>query len=224
MNERFVIVGGGIIGLLSAYFLHQCGQSVVLLDKGALGKESSWAGGGIISPLYPWHYPEEVSRLSAYGQQHYPALCQTLAHATGIDPEWVKSGLLMLDVEELSLAQQWAKQADAELQFIDNPRDLAEIETALHPQFEQALWMPNIAQIRNPRLLKALKHYLQHTSVEIREHTAVSDIQCNQQGEATGVITATGVIAADKVIISSGAWSSIACTAKHQFEGETCRG
>ena len=208
MNARIVIVGGGIIGLLSAYLLHQQGQSVVLLDKGALGKESSWAGGGIISPLYPWHYPDEVSLLSAYGQQHYPALCQTLAQQTGIDPEWVKSGLLMLDLEELNPARQWAKQHAAELQLIDNPADLAHIETALHPKFEQALWMPNIAQIRNPRLLKALKRQLQHTSVDIRPHTAVSNIQCNRHGEAIGVMTQQGMIAADKIIISSGAWSA----------------
>jgi len=208
MNKRIVIVGGGIIGLLSAYFLHQQGQAVMLLDKGELGKESSWAGGGIISPLYPWHYPDEVSQLSAYGQQYYPALCQTLAQKTGIDPEWIKSGLLMLDVDELSAAQQWAKKTETELHLIDNPRDLNRIETALHPQFESALWMPNIAQIRNPRLLKALKKYLYYTSVDIREHTAVSDIQLNSQGEAVGVITATGRIAADKVIISSGAWSA----------------
>ena len=208
MNERIIIVGGGLIGLLSAYFLHQKGQAVVLLDKGKLGKESSWAGGGIISPLYPWHYPDEVSQLSTYGQQHYPALCQTLAQKTGIDPEWIQSGLLMLGLDELDSAQQWAQQTATELQVIDNRQALDKIEAALHPQFEQALWMPTIAQIRNPRLLKALKHYLHSTSIDIREHTAVSDIQLNQYGEAIAVVTQKGHIAADKIIISSGAWSA----------------
>jgi len=208
MSQRIVIIGGGIIGLLSAYFLSQEGQSVVLLDKGELGKESSWAGGGIISPLYPWRYPDEVSLLSVYGQQHYQALCETLHDETGINPEWVESGLLMLDLDELNHAQQWAKHYSNELHLIEDPRHLATIETELHPKFKQALWMPNIAQIRNPRLLKALKYQLQQSHVEIREHTAVSDIKRNQQGEMIGVITENGIVAADKVIISSGAWSA----------------
>jgi glycine oxidase len=208
MSKRIVIIGGGIIGLLSAYFLNQEGQSVVLLDKGALGKESSWAGGGIISPLYPWRYPDEVSLLSAYGQQHYQALCETLHKETGINPEWVKSGLLMLGLDELSHAQQWAKQYANELHIIEDSRHLATIEAELHPEFKQALWMPNIAQIRNPRLLKALKRQLQQSQVEIQEHTPVSDIKLNQQGEMIGVITKNGIVEADKVIISSGAWSA----------------
>jgi len=48
-----IVVGGGVIGLLSAYLLENAGQSVTLLDSEAVGTEASWAGGGIVSPLYP---------------------------------------------------------------------------------------------------------------------------------------------------------------------------
>ncbi len=59
-----IVVGGGAIGLLTARQLFLEGVDVLLLEKGALGGESSWAGGGIISPLYPWcfcyYYPHEI--------------------------------------------------------------------------------------------------------------------------------------------------------------------
>ncbi|WP_312717132.1 FAD-dependent oxidoreductase, partial [Stutzerimonas nitrititolerans] len=51
-----VVVGGGVIGLLSTYLLASAGQEVVLLEAGEAGREASWAGGGIVSPLYPWRY------------------------------------------------------------------------------------------------------------------------------------------------------------------------
>ncbi len=54
MKNRICIIGGGIIGLLIARELIDSGEKVVIFDRGETGKESSWAGGGILSPLYPW--------------------------------------------------------------------------------------------------------------------------------------------------------------------------
>jgi D-amino-acid dehydrogenase len=47
-----VIVGGGAIGLCSAYFLAQRGASVVVLDKGEPGHGSSLHNAGYISPSH----------------------------------------------------------------------------------------------------------------------------------------------------------------------------
>ncbi len=43
-----LIIGGGIIGLTSAYYLAKAGLRVELIEKGELGKEASWAGAGIL--------------------------------------------------------------------------------------------------------------------------------------------------------------------------------
>jgi glycine oxidase len=51
--EHVIIVGGGVIGLLTALNLAPDVGHVTLIDRSALGQESSWAGGGIVSPLYP---------------------------------------------------------------------------------------------------------------------------------------------------------------------------
>lgn len=45
-QQQVVIVGGGVIGLLTAFNLASEVQSVVLLDRSNVGQESSWAGGG----------------------------------------------------------------------------------------------------------------------------------------------------------------------------------
>ena len=63
-QQRVVIVGGGVIGLLTAFNLAADVEQVTLLDRNTVGQESSWAGGGIVSPLYPWRYNPAVTALA----------------------------------------------------------------------------------------------------------------------------------------------------------------
>ena len=99
-----LVVGGGIIGLLTARQLVQAGAQVTLVEMGETGRESSWAGGGILSPLYPWRYGEAVTALATASQHDYPGLCAELHAQTGIDPELTHSGMLILDTEERDAA------------------------------------------------------------------------------------------------------------------------
>ncbi len=74
--SEVIIIGGGIIGMLTARELHNAGVDVLVIERGPLGGESSWAGGGIISPLYPWRYSESVNQLAEISKTIYPALAQ----------------------------------------------------------------------------------------------------------------------------------------------------
>jgi glycine oxidase len=199
-------VGGGLIGMLTARQLKLEGHSVLLLDQGRLGAESSWAGGGILSPLYPWRYPTAVSRLAAYSAGHYRSLAQTLMQESGIDPEWTESGLLILDSDEKVQAQAWAQQFGHDLRIIDQATAIQSLEPGLTTQASEALWMPSVAQLRNPRLVKALKGSLQYHQIDYREQEAVSEIE-QAKGRVVAVKTASRRIPTDTVIITAGAWS-----------------
>ena len=63
MATDVVVIGGGVIGLATAHELLRLGARVTILERSYCGKESSWAGGGILSPLLPWDYHDSVTQL-----------------------------------------------------------------------------------------------------------------------------------------------------------------
>ena len=92
---RVAVIGGGIIGCMTAWRLKQRGAEPVVLERGRIGRESSWAGAGILSPINPWLYPDAFTHLVEASLAMYPALEDELAASTGISSEWFRSGLLV---------------------------------------------------------------------------------------------------------------------------------
>jgi glycine oxidase len=205
-NGEILVIGGGAIGLLTARELASNGATVTVLERGETGRESSWAGGGILSPLHPWRYPHAVTALAGWGQARYREVCTELREATGIDPEWAGNGLLVLDSDERQAALAWAAAEGVELEEIDAER-LYRLEPALVAGFDQALWLPGAGQVRNPRLLKALRADLERRGVALREHTEVLGLSI-QGRRVTGVETSTGPLHAERVVVAGGAWSA----------------
>lgn len=201
-----LIVGGGLIGMLTARELAQAGLGVCVVERGETGRESSWAGGGILSPLCPWAMPDAVTRLAEWSQREYPGLADALAAETGIDPEWTRSGLLMLDAGDTERAVRWSNENGVTLRAIDGHASVMAIEPGCRTT-ETALWLPEVAQIRNPRLARALARSLELRGVVIRTGTEVRAIVA-RDGRVRGVETGAGFIAADRVVIAGGAWSA----------------
>jgi glycine oxidase len=203
-----IIVGGGIIGMLTARFLHQTGLDVMLVDQGELGSESTWAGGGILSPLYPWKYSPAISVLAQYGQQHYPALCKTLQAETDIDPQWIRSGLLFTDDKDLAAAQAWAQTFGYALQHLPDAAALHECEPQLADSFQNGMFLPEIAQVRNPRIAHALRTSLRLLPITLAEYTHVTGLE-TRDGRVVGVRMGDEVFKAHKVIVTAGAWTGL---------------
>ena len=201
-----IVVGGGALGLLTAGNLAAQGAQVTLIERGRVGTESSWAGGGIVSPLYPWRYGAAVTALAHWSQDFYPRLGEQLLAATGIDPEVHVTGLYWLDLDDEAEALAWAVREGRVLQTVD----IAEVRRrvpALGAGFARAIHMPGVANVRNPRLVKALRAaLLAMPNVQLREHCPVSGF-IQENGRICGVTTADGEIRADRVVLAAGAWS-----------------
>ena len=203
---KIIIIGAGAIGMMQARELAQAGVEVTLIDKGLCGQEASWAGGGIVSPLYPWRYSEPVTALATWSQGYYGNLAESLEAESGVDPELTRHGLMMLSIEDQTEALEWAKTHNSWAELIGKD-DIYKLEPSLREGVNDALWMPQVGSIRNPRLMRALyKSIKNEPLVNVIEESAVSGLVM-KAGVVTGVTVKDKVINADKVVVTAGAWS-----------------
>lgn len=205
MSQRVAIIGAGIIGLLTARLLLQRGIRVLIVDRQAPARGASWAGGGILSPLYPWRYLPPVTALTDGAIESHRELAASLLRETGIDPEFTVCGLLMMEPPDLSDALAWCA-ANARRVTRCSPAEMGTLQPGLPGGGGEALWMPDIASVRNPRLLKALASAVSaHRLAECRWHARV-DLRATDGREQLWV---DGAIAdADAILVAAGAWSA----------------
>ncbi len=206
MQQDVLIVGGGAIGLLTALNLAPHVRHITLLDRGAVGQESSWAGGGIVSPLYPWRYSPAVTALAHWSQDFYPHLASELFARTGIDPQVHTTGLYWLDLDDEAEALAWAERERRPLSAVDLSA-VYDAVPVLGPGYSRAVHMAGVANVRNPRLVKSLRAaLLALPNVAVREHCAVTGF-VRSGAQVQGVRTGAGDVLADHVVLTAGAWS-----------------
>lgn len=191
MDSKFVVIGAGALGLASAEALLRQGAEVTVLERGSVGRESSWAGGGILSPLCPWDYSDEVSRLALRGMAMFGGFAESLHRATGIDPEYQRSGMLVLPPFDIQAAKQWC---------------------AVHGMRVEermgGLLLPDIAQARNPRLMQALHARVEQLGGRIVQQCKVNEV-VTEAGRVKHLATTQGDFSADAYIVTAGAWSKV---------------
>lgn len=202
-HTDFMIIGAGAVGLATAQALLQHGYQVTLVERGAVGQEASWAGGGILSPLCPWDYQGAVTRLAYRGMEMFDDAAFMLAASTGIDPEYQRSGMLVLPPYQDKQAVQWCAQHNVELQQVDIGEHLPGNRLGLQGT---GLLLPDVAQVRNPRLLQALRDRVELFGGVILEQREVSGFEVVADRVA-GLHTAQGELHAENYIVAAGAWS-----------------
>lgn len=193
-NSSVVVVGGGIVGCLTAMQLRKQGHAVTLVERNIIAAqtsgESSWAGAGIAFPLLPWFYQDVVNELALAGARAYPAVSAELFSETGIDPECTRNGMLIQPPFDLQQAIAWCARFGLEYVLQGNN-----------------LLIPEVVQIRNPRLLQSLKAWLIKHGVTLREQTQLMPLQESSAPIKHWQTTAGETLSADAFVVTSGAWS-----------------
>jgi glycine oxidase len=180
----------------------------MLIERGELGRESTWAGGGILSPLYPWRYPDAVSVLAKASQQQYPDLCQALLAETGVNPQYRPSGLLYAEDSELTAAKQWARHYGYQLEHLSSLAEMQVCESQVNTHLTHGIYLPEIAQVRNPRIAHALRSSLRLRPITLAEFSPVNELLI-ENAQVVGVRVGHSVFKAGKVIVTAGAWTSL---------------
>ena len=212
-DPHVVIIGGGIIGSLTGWRLAQQGARVTILDKGRLGDEASWAGAGILCPIHPWLYPDRFSELVNESLAMFPALQQDLRERAGMDVQWRRSGLLIPEFpwdehHHRDAALRWSARFNWQVESLSAQAVRAR-EPALAGDVRGGLLWPEVAQVRNPRLLQAVRKVLRQYDITIVEQAEVVALDVQRQ-QVCGAVTANGrCFAADMVLLAAGSWSGV---------------
>lgn len=192
MKSDIVIVGGGIIGLYSAYLLALNGIKLTIVERGMFGQESTWAAGGILSPLLPWDYTEDILYLTDGASHTYKNLSDVLLEACDYDIEYWKCGLSVF-ISDIQRIERWC--------------DLNKYLYNINTKDTSQIHFPDVVQIRTPQLIKGLVKQLKLLGVKLLTNTNVSscDIQNNK---VVGINTSKGKIITSTLIWTTGAWLS----------------
>jgi len=210
--KRVVIIGGGIIGCLTALYLHRLGAQPIVLEKGHAGSEASWAGAGILCPIHPWLYPDSFTHLVDASLSLYPAMNAMLSELSKTSIEWRTTGLLipLFDDDRIQHQQQaldWSKAFNWAVEKLD-PAQCKSHEPCLSDQVSGGLLWPGVGQVRNPRLLQAVQDALAVCDIPVREGAEVVGLQKSSSGAINAVTLGSGEsIQADAVLLAAGSWS-----------------
>ncbi len=210
-----LVIGGGVIGLAVAWRLARGGLSVVLLEKGSVGREASWASAGVLA-AGNWQRKDPLVRFQRKSLAMYPTFCAEAAGASGIDPEYVRCGSLELlfDEQQFRMAQ---AEVDAAVDYRDadgapilrllTPREARSIEPRLSGEILGAKLCTFNAQVRNPRLLRALAAAAVAAGTRIVEGCEVTGL-LRDGDRVRGVRSTQGDREAGHTVLCAGAWSS----------------
>lgn len=212
-----VVVGGGVIGLSVARALAHKGMGkVVIIERGELGKEASFAAAGMLAPQAEANEADDFFKLCCRSRGLYPTFASELFAETGIDIELDQTGTLYCafsehDQQEIESRYDWQQQAGLLVERL-TAQEALDLEPNIAATLHAALKFPADIQVENRQLLLALIAASQKLGVRSYTETKVDSLEV-QRGRIAGVNTSRGFLSARIVVVASGAWTSFIKTA-----------
>ncbi|MDT8856174.1 FAD-binding oxidoreductase [Paracoccaceae bacterium Fryx2] len=200
-----VVIGGGVIGVMSAFYLAERGFRVTLCEKGRIAGEQSSRNWGWIRQQGrdPGELPIMVESL---------ALWRGLAQEFGDALGFRQTGVLYLAGSEGAMAGYEAWLDHARANGIDSVMQGRAQIAARFPgargDFPGGLWTPSDARAEPWQAVPVLAQGAMARGVVLREGCAVRALDL-AGGRVAGVVTEHGRIACAQVVLAGGAWSAL---------------
>lgn len=202
-----VIVGGGVIGVSTAYFLARKGLRVAIVEKGHIAGEQS-------SRNWGWCRQQGRDQRELPLARESLRLWHQLQGELNDDPGFRQRGVLYVTEDEQELAR-WVAWSEAARHHdvgsrVLNARQAAEKTPGCSRRWLGGIHTPSDGRAEPSAAVPAIARGAQHLGVSIHQNCAARGLE-TQGGRVAAVITEKGTIRTASVVCAAGAWSSLFC-------------
>jgi glycine oxidase len=205
-----VVVGGGPIGLASAWRAGGAGLEVTVCDPSPGSGAASVAAGMLAAVTEAWFGEDGLTALSVASAHRWPSFASEMEAAGGMPVAFTSGGTLLvaLDVDDLAVvhrAHSLHERLGLDAERL-RPAELRALEPALSPRVRGGLRAGSDHRV-DPRVLcRGLRAACEATGVTfVAEQVTAIDIA---GGRVVGVALASGAtVPAGAVVLAAGAWS-----------------
>ncbi|MFT5658200.1 MAG: glycine/D-amino acid oxidase-like deaminating enzyme [Gammaproteobacteria bacterium] len=200
-----VIIGAGIIGITTAWFLANQGINVLVCEKGRVGGEQS-------SRNWGWIRQQGRDEAELPIMMDSLKIWENLSAELGKDIGFRREGSLYLCENEADLAQHDRFLAFSPQYGLESKRlTQKQIQTHLHntqQRWQHAVYTPSDARAEPSLAVPAIAQACAQRGVVIIEDCAVRNIS-TANGQVDGVFTEHGLVKCSTVLCCGGGWSSV---------------
>jgi glycine/D-amino acid oxidase-like deaminating enzyme len=204
MSGSVIVVGGGLVGASTSYYLAREGHRVTLLEMRSRGYGASGRNPGFV-----WLHcrnPGWALEVSLAGR----ALYDELAAELPVPFEFRSEGGLIYftDERQAPVFEQFvaARRADGlDVSLVDGA-EVRKLVGPIRPDVVGGSFCTNDAQINTPTVVHALTEGAIRAGAQVREGVEVTGF-LESDGTVTGVRTTEGDLPADTVVVATGAWT-----------------
>jgi glycine oxidase len=211
-SPSVIVIGGGVIGLASAWRLAREGANVTVLERGGAGRSASWVAAGMLAPISEAAFDDDHHTAFARASMaRFPSFVAELEADADAAVALNTRGTLVVardrdDAEFIRRAYEYRRAIGLPVDWCTGS-EARDAEPALSPRIVAAMAVPDDHQIDTRALMRALARACERTGVKLLENTSVMRVIV-QGDRVSGVETNAGRVASDAVIVAAGAWSA----------------
>jgi D-arginine dehydrogenase len=206
-EERIVIIGAGMAGVATAYFLTRKGvKNIFIIEREKIaGTQSTGRNAAILRTMVPDPFLNGLARESSNFYFHPP---------TDFSPEPLVNSVgvyLAARPENVATLNDWCdKNPEANIRRVDASGIYEQIPM-LAPGLQEAAYTPEDGILDVHAILQGFIRGACHEGAEMRTGIEFHSLRI-RNGRLTGVETSNGFIETPKVVVANGAWASLANT------------
>ena len=209
-TAEVVIVGGGVVGCATAYFLARKGVQVTIVEREAVGSCASGFAAGLLNPLNGHGIPGPLEPLARESFRMHGELSEEVKAETGVDPQLQSTPCIWVAFSEGELQEvlelfQLSQRLDGFPARWLEVEEVLSLEPRASPHALRAMMVEGIGQLSSYAYTLGLAKAAENRGATILHGTAQGLVRSN--GRVSGVRVGGEVLACEKLVLAMGPWT-----------------